>query len=1220
VAKTQILDYYIHLRDRATAERLQAALEAGDSTPTPTGPGGLLYIPATTSFAILRAPDGAAIEFGALDTPAGVLPLIGPTEVAPTTGAGYISSAFFGTSDSFQTDVATFQRSNGWWIFGGTTRFYWAGHIVYSPVLDIDLTPAGEEATERAVIATRQRLVAFSAIGLGEFASDNGNEGSAPSSFSRDAARHIEGMGMALRANGTGTDNCQITCETGVLTGWSRGYIRARRLPTGAVEIYSVNMAGGSSGMGFSVDILASGQLALYVNADTSSHNLVEAAADAVPLNEWQKLDILTFVQAAANVGTIKVYLRGVLLFSSTLTLGGVEASRMLQNHQWGRGFASGGSDLYLDIDDVMQAAAPKDKDITIAAWASGTDYAINSYARQSSINYRAVVASGPGNGGAVTPGTNSAVWIKQADSVDWLHGSTMVVIKGLSAGADQAGWTGDERILAQLGDQSGNLLSSSTSGAVIDLVTDAEEVLPRPGALGLAALEVVGFARQATAGEGDLGSRYAGGAAVDAAVNVGSVALAFVSTRRNLTTTADPAAIDAIRLRYVKAANTNAATVSTLIGIVEVIGTFGPEDIILADEDEEEAEEALQPVPIGRTLHNCHWPQSPWAASDYALGPVVVIGGTYTGNALAQDIAFPVPPAWIFLRPVTGGAGTVMLCGAELEPGHSLYQLGFAAGTMVLGYRQNHAYAPVSEDADQQMEFLLRVGGSNAQFNANAVVYQYIAFCDPAARFARAGAVSVNTTLAVPFVHALEDPGFTPEWAFFMREDGGGATTASMYTKGAGHAADAASLMTSGASIASAITFAAGQLSLGTGVVATGLDQNNYVLFRRADGNDDPDQAKVMAVGTYTGDGTASRTISLPTTGLRPLWAIVQPVTGAVAIVRDPSHTTNTSQTVNSASTTATGITAGGIDSFSVGSSLNANGVVYNYLLFFASATAGNGGWGTNGVYVPVTSDSLFPPDWDEPVVVDEPEEPAEEPDANDPGELTTDIAANCLSASTRLVNIALSRIGVTARLTSLATDESVEADQARLIYKTEIDATLRAFPWPFATAYADLVHEGGVDADDPVNGDWTHSFRLPADSVFARRIVKPALKRGEDPDPIPFRTFADEDRQLLYTDEPGVQIAIEAEWEDEADYVVELEYTKRIDCPASRGDAVFRSCAAWRLAAALAVALGKDPKEFVRCMQMFASELPRAEVVSSREQTHQHPGDVEPNWIRGR
>lgn len=1212
MAKTQILDYYIHLRDRATAERLQAALEAGDSTPTPTGPGGLIYIPATGKFGIYRAPDGAAIEFGALDTPAGVLTLVNASGVPPTTGAGYISSPWFGTSDSFQTNVQTFTRSNGWWIFGGSTRFYWAGHVVYTPLAETDtpVPPVGEEASERATIPLRQRVIGFSAVGLGEFASDNGNEGSMSSRFSRESVRGgIEGFGMAFRANGVGTEQAVITAESNLFTAWSRGYIRPVRYPTASVEIFSVDMGGGSSGQGFSIDINASGQLALYNNGSTSDHVLV-TTGEVVALDDVAKLDILTFVQQTLDVGTIKVYRRGVLIFEATRSLGGVLGNRVLQNHQWGRGLGTGGSDCYIDIADVVQADAPKDKDITVADWSNLTDYAINTFARRSSKNYRAVVASGPGNGGAVTPGTNSAVWIKLSDSLDWLHGSKNIVVRALSAGADHTGWTGDVRLLTQLGDhQTGNNLASTTSGAIIDVLTDAEIIVPRDGLLGLAALEVTAFGQQTVAGEADIGFRYAGGAPVIGAVNTGGGTLAWTSFRGNLSVTKDLAALGAIRLRYVKAANVNAASVRSLLGIVEAIGTFGPEDVVLSSS--EVVEERLQPIPVGRTLHNCQWAQSPWARSDYALGPVVIVGGTYVGNGTAQDLAFPTPPAWLYIRPTTGGGGSVMVHVTDLQA-HGLYRQGIGAeATSILNWRQNHAYVPASESADQQMEFLVTVGGTGAQWNQNAVTFQYIAFCDPAARFSRAGAVSVNTTLAVPFVHLLEDPGFLAEWAFFMREENSTSTVVGMFTKGPGHAAAEASLISTGTPAANAITFGTGQLSLGTGVVAS-FSQNSYLLFRRADGNNHPDQAKVMAIGTYTGDGNASRTIALPATGLRPLWAIVQSL-GAVAIVRDPSHTTNTSQNVNSGSTTTTGITAGSVDGFTVGSSLNGNGVVYNYLVFFASATAGNGGWGVNGTYVPVPADSAFPSGWAEPTIVEEPEEEEDEPDPLDPGELTTDIAANCISASTRLVNIALSRIGVSKQLASLSADASEEAYQARMVYKTEIDATLRDFPWPFATRYLELTYVDGSE-DDPVNGDWWCSYRVPANVIFVRRVVDPEASRRFAERAIPFRMHQDDTGDLVLVNEPGLVIP--------TGDAVEFEVTLRLDCPARMGDAIFRSAAAWRLAKALVAPLAKDIKLVDFCDKQYLRELKRAQTVHAREQEHQQlEGDADgAEWTRGR
>ena len=47
------------------------------------------------------------------------------------------------------------------------------------------------------------------------------------------------------------------------------------------------------------------------------------------------------------------------------------------------------------------------------AAYAAGTNYAIGARVSHGDTEYEASGASGPGNGGAVTPGTNPAKWVE---------------------------------------------------------------------------------------------------------------------------------------------------------------------------------------------------------------------------------------------------------------------------------------------------------------------------------------------------------------------------------------------------------------------------------------------------------------------------------------------------------------------------------------------------------------------------------------------------------------------------------------------------------------------------------------------------------------------------------------------------------------------------------------------------------------------------------------
>lgn len=217
-------------------------------------------------------------------------------------------------------------------------------------------------------------------------------------------------------------------------------------------------------------------------------------------------------------------------------------------------------------------------------------------------------------------------------------------------------------------------------------------------------------------------------------------------------------------------------------------------------------------------------------------------------------------------------------------------------------------------------------------------------------------------------------------------------------------------------------------------------------------------------------------------------------------------------------------------------------------------------------------------------------------------------DLGTSCLTASTRIVNQALVEIGITKPIVNLATEQTPAAVTARLFYADAVLEVLRAFTWPFATRYATLVLVDGTDTE-AVNGDWQYSYRLPADCVFARRLVNPdGSKRAFDPNPPKFRLGSDDDR-LLYTD-----VAVDTDTN-----APELEYTFRPDCAARAGDALFRRALKWLLASHLAPSLEKTKITQAECWAAFQAALTDAKVPAANEQ--QAPastGDAE--WITGR
>jgi hypothetical protein len=92
-------------------------------------------------------------------------------------------------------------------------------------------------------------------------------------------------------------------------------------------------------------------------------------------------------------------------------------------------------------------------------------------------------------------------------------------------------------------------------------------------------------------------------------------------------------------------------------------------------------------------------------------------------------------------------------------------------------------------------------------------------------------------------------------------------------------------------------------------------------------------------------------------------------------------------------------------------------------------------------------------------------------------------------------VVNIALSRIGAKS-ISTLASDTTVEAVQARIVYYNTRDSLMRAHPWNFLTLRVQLTDSG----TDPVFG-WDNGFLLPSD--FLRLITVHATNDNWDQPP---------------------------------------------------------------------------------------------------------------------
>lgn len=1192
----QYLIFVIHLSDLALVTTLQGGTIAADPEHGIAGNG---------VGAILASPDAAAAKYAA--------PLLVGHEpfVAPC-----ITSSWFGGKDQFPVNLASFERkSGGWfgisWLFGDKTIYHWRGIFAYAPPADV---PGGPPILPP--ITPRSFIDGF------EFAAGEGGTGS-PQVVSREGSRHTEGFGLALRGQSTAT-RLHLYTENGAAPtkfAWDRFYVRLRTLPAASTTFWRIRETT-QANVGAALDILPSGQIAVsYVNG-ASAYALLGTLPALLP-DVWTRIDVLAELKWNIPAGTnqnglsLSICLNGVAALSATQANTG---STGPNTDRWASAEMGtpNANTLGLDIDD----------------W----------------------------HGCSAFPGDHSS---------EWVNGSGIFEIAptALDGATTPAAWTGDVRALAQNPTDDGNaLVTSSTASAALVVNTNALDVCAAiPDTLGAVAIAVVLKATTVQTGA-TLGLSTA-----DAAFNApltGAVTQIAAGMHFLWTIVSTRGAKPTLPVNLVfNHGPAGLTTIKSLMACAEVMGAFGPEDTKLLSP-------APKVMPTHFGIHNSPYPSTPWARQTTTpIQPVMLRAGTYTGNGTGQDLKFPVPIHFLWVRPLTAPSGGTRWFSSMIGPKvamqrksvvdhmvQALIDTAFVGGDetydgfpaplpappatiaeavalsnrLAYGYAHNDAgyagwatyladpvyffgrmlgngagggdippyglYATVpSRWNTAQQQTLLRITGDDPQSNQAGIVYSYFAFGDPGMRFLLNGCLK-NSNAAATTV--LVHPGFTPLSGFFWQEQPGSATSGAFY-KGTGHAPSSLSPLDA-AELTNSLSFATASIVTQAGFAAAVTDIA-FALFRMDDlsGN----AGKSVQIGKWTGDGSASRSVALtPASGKRPLWAMVVPHNGT-ALYRDPQNTTNLSQQVSADAPTATGITGGDIDLITVGATLNANGVVYEYLVFPGSDEAGNGGFSVPGEFFPVPPDA--PPG--APGGLDDPQEAPDAP-VSDPIEgggggegpladpvaptgpmpsLTDDLAAACEPATRRLINVALGRIGITKQIPDIALTQSQEAVSIRLVYNDAIQETLRDFPWPFATRYAQLaVLNGGARP----NSDWRYAYRQPSDCLFERRLVV-ARTDVANPEASPFQLSSDYDPGDATADPPIDPSGGGLIFANLPNAV--LEYTARPKCPHTRSEPLFRDAAAWKLAGALAPGLSRLTDAAVLCAKAYQTAIDQAYLV---------------------
>lgn len=1066
---------------------------------------------------------------------------------------------------AFPFDVTPFTRkSSGFWAQGGSdTKFIWVGQFVFVP-------PAAAMGT-----LSQRRWV----VGFEEGVSSAEGETANASHCRHTASRHPGGRGFAQHGLNNVSFSVPIASQRGGAftpgSSWERLYVRLRRVDPGRAVSFWRCRGTVSPECGIHLSVTPTGALRV-VNVDSASGGVTShlGAANDLPVDTWVRLDLLIEYRNGGGTARFRLYKNGVFVMDTgplTTGLGEVAAATHTSSQVGmtpittvdGQADGSFANSCEIDLDDWINADLPADL----------------------------------------------------TTSPDWLHGSKVVLVRPSAFGAGHSGsWVGDVRILRQIGAANAaaddQRLTTSTTAVVLSALTDLGEVLSDEHALGLLGANIMLRSTRGAA-SGDLGYSVNGAGFVQTAI-VQAATPTWTRVPYQPAALTAPIALASFELRHTKGAGADAASVTALHAALELMGRFGAEDQLATTatlrHEQRMGQHAESVDPRGI------WARPGITRADATAprlappSPVLIVTGTYVGNGTGQDLSFPAPVAWFHTRP-TAGAATGTKWWSSMIGAHR----GTEQSTdpyLLVRQREDPTFVPgASGDDVQQRRYLLELAGNDAQANANAVTYQYVAFLDPGQRFCLNQEV-YHAAITTAQIDQLSQAGFTPELALLVQETFGETTTLEFAIKGPGHAAASYTKMDGSTQVANALTFGAGQVTTQLNAHAGAGVNLSLSLWRRTDGNADPGEVGVVAVGSYVGDGAASRSFALGTgAGRRPAFMLIITQTGGASgcLYRDPSHTGTTSTAVGGGANAATGIIAGDLDGFQVGSAVNTNAVIYHYFILWGGPTAGNAGWSANGTFAPVEANGPVDATWP-----DAPEDPDIVPPVvpvTIPDDITTDLASPCLTHTTRVVNLALSHLGISKQITALDTDAGVEATLARLHYGIVLEAVLRDFTWPFCTRYADLVLVAGTPTV-PVNRDWQYSYRTPTDMRFARRLVNTEedTKRGYDPNPPEYRLGSDATGVLLFTDEVIGD-----------NTPVQLEYTVRLDCPASAGDAQFRLALSWALAHALSAPLTRDIKKTEECLRMYLHTLDVARGGSAKEQ-QQPDANGDPDWLRDR
>jgi hypothetical protein len=732
----------------------------------------------------------------------------------------------------------------------------------------------------------------------------------------RASARTMEGMGIPVRgansSNWTRLVNEYITGFT-TRTSWERFYFRPRVIGTGDSAFWRSN--GVTSNLAGARLYWRNTGVIQANNVSNIGNETLIGASSVLALNEWYLLDVLLkYSSGGGDDGRFRLYINHVLVIDQVISDGnGLDQSQFHAGSQLGRNNSPGDNIVEYDVCDWICADIP------------------------------------------------NKLGVESLDSIDWHLGSH--VVGHLCPTVTAPSFTPAAPLVINQGRYGPSVafnsaLTSTTANAQINGTTDLLDTDSgvQPVATGIAigpVAAVIGVrSRNAGSTDGQLGYSIAGAGFVMVTINEVNTD-GYNTMMYNPSGMILPTPIEPLLIRYQKSNDANSAVVTGLTVSVEYIGVWGPED----------NEDVVLEFP-NDFLHNARHANSFWGLAGLIPdAPVYAVGGTYAGNGTQVTVSLPAPCHYLFIRGTTVSSSPVSWFAAGLSGSHDAAERSVACfPTMIY-----------TDPVTGLTTFT--VTGSDLNINQAGVTYQYIAFCDPGCRFNYCGAYNINPLGQVGArPQLLADPTFLAEWGFVQGQEISTSIIVEFASRGPGNTANTGNEMDGG----QLVNFG----SFSTGIFSPNLDsfdstnsQSNYSLWRSHDPNCG---FTMMQIGTYTGNGAGgTRVIPFPeVTGRFPLFIIVQPVTNNnPPFFRDPSHTGSNSAQFNNLANSTTAIVAGAVDSFSVGVTLNANGIVYNFFIILGS----NASW-ANGQFFPP---NCLPPE----IWVDPPMDPPEIAVAGDGG-----------------------------------------------------------------------------------------------------------------------------------------------------------------------------------------------------------------------------------------